>query len=144
MKTRDKGQANYVSDVTLNDASKDFVAAGDWEILSVYVSLAAANVTAGNRIITLSLYDDSDGTTVIDKVRAGLLQPINTTYYYHFAPEAGRITTVETDYVEAPIPPWVLRKGQMLRVADAAAIAADSDDMVVHITGWLDGSLWGS
>ena len=136
----------YVSDTLDDDSSKDFVAPGELQLLSIRVYLTTED-TAGNRILTIRLYDDSDGNHVIDEVRAGLVQAASTDWHYHIAPGATRLTTIyDSDFLSFPIPNWILRRGQMIRVLDGAAVAigADTnDDMEVFITGMVKGALWG-
>lgn len=135
---------NYVTQTGDSQSALDFVAAGDWELLSVYVHLTST-ATGGNRLMTLEIYDDSDATTLIDQVRCGKVQVASTDWHYHFAKGHARLTgAYDTDQITAPMPSWVLRKGQMLRVLDGSSIANDSDNIVVHITGWLRQSLYGA
>ena len=134
---------SYIHDTGDSASTLDFVAPADWQLLSVYVHLTTT-ATVGDRLMTLVLYSDSAAGAEIDRVRAGALQVASTDWHYHFAPGLARLTSVyDSDQITSPMPNWILRRGQMLRVLDGAAIAADSDNISVAITGMIKGSLWG-
>lgn len=133
----------YQSDSSTGDSTKDFVAPGELQLLSIRVYLTTT-ASAGNRLMTVRIYDSSDAGNIIDEVRAGLVQAASTDWHYHIAPGATRLTAIyDSDFLSFPIPNWILRRGQMLRVLDGAAIQADSDDMEVFVTGMIRGSMWG-
>jgi hypothetical protein len=133
----------YISDTGDSDTSKDFVAPGELQLLSVRVYLTS-NADAGNRVVSVAVYDDSDGTNIISQALSGTVQAASTDWYHDFFPGAARLTSVyNTNYVSSPIPTWILQRGQMIRVSESAGIAADTDDMEVFITGMVKGSMWG-
>ena len=133
---------SLAKDTDANDTSKDFVAQGDWQLLAVRVRLVTT-ATAGNRLVTMQIYDDSDATNVLLEMRSGVAQVASKDYSYYFAPGLSRLTSVyDSDYVSCPIPNIMLHNHQMLRICDLAAVAADSDDMEVFISGVQKQSLW--
>jgi len=80
------------------------------------------------------LNSDAD---VLGEALAGAVQAASTDWYYQFAPGLADMTSVrDSDHMTTPIPgTWVLKAGQVIKVFDQAAIAADSDDLKVYIQG---------
>lgn len=133
----------YISDTASCDSTKDFVMPAEFQLLSIRV-LLTTTATAGNRLMHVQIFDDSDATNKIGEVRSGVVQIASTDWNYMFWPGAPRLTAVyDSDLVMIPTPSWILQKGQMIRVLDGAAVAADSDSMEVFITGMQKGSMWG-
>jgi hypothetical protein len=121
------------SDVTDDDSDKTFtVPAGFmWDILSVHIKLTST-ADAGNRQICLEI---TDGTNVILRIMAGIVQAASLIRYYNFYKGAPNLTAfINTDYLANPLPDgFVLLPGYTLRIYDKTAVAAAADDMHVRI-----------
>ena len=130
---RDTWESKVVTSTTVNDSDQAIaVTLGEqWHIMSVHVKYAST-ATAGNRQIVLQLLS---GATVVDEVRAGLVQAASKTYYYTFQPGAeNMIALVDSDWLTTHIPPtWILGYGESVRVLDNNAVAAAADDMEIRM-----------
>jgi hypothetical protein len=122
-----------LSDVALNDSSKDFVvpAGVDYRILSGQVNYVST-ATAGLRQLQLVILDESSNE--VYKSSAGTTQNISLTVDYMLVPGGTRETTVVNGELELSLPvDCVALSGYTIRVQDAAAIDAAADDMTVRI-----------
>lgn len=130
---RDTWESKVVTSTTVNDSDKAIaVTLGEqWHIMSVHVKYTST-ATEGNRQIVLQLLS---GATVVDEVRAGLVQAASNTYYYAFQPNASNMSTaIDSDFITTNIPStWILGYGESVRVLDNNAVAAAADDMEIRM-----------
>lgn len=133
LKIAKAGAFEQQSDITADDSDKTFtVPAGFmWNIISIRVELTTT-ATAGNRQICIEI---TDGTNVILKVMAGIVQAANLARYYNFYGGAPNLTAfINTSHLTNPIPDGLmLLPGYTVRIYDNAAIAAAADDMIVRM-----------
>lgn len=116
-----------------DDSDATFVvpASTEYEILSIYVTLAST-ATAGNRLMSVQVLDASDN--IIASLVAAVAQAASLTYRYLFGVGlADAVAVRDSTYVTVSLPLLFLAAGQKLRVFDKAAIAAAADDMTVRV-----------
>ncbi|MFA5035650.1 MAG: hypothetical protein WC479_00535 [Candidatus Izemoplasmatales bacterium] len=127
------GVIEQQSDVTEDDSDKTFtVPAGfTWEILSIRVDYTSS-ADAGNRQLCIEL---TDGTNVIQRIMAGIVQAASLTRNYNFAVGLPDMTAFrDTSHLANPIPNGlILLPGYTVRIYDKAVIAAAADDMLVRM-----------
>jgi hypothetical protein len=127
------GAIEQQSEVLTNDSDKTFtVPTGyTWELLSARIELIST-ATAGNRQICLEI---TDGTNVILRIMAGIVQAASLTRYYNFYKGAPNLTAfIDTDHLTNPLPEGlILLPGYTIRVYDKAAVDAAADDMAVRM-----------
>lgn len=127
-------EISYVDDEAANDSDKTITVTDGavWHILAIRVELASdANV--GDRQLAIQARDV--GGDVQWEVRPDLTQAASLTYMYNFGSSMSDLDAVrDTDWISTPIPPTlILPEGSDLRIYDNNAVAATTDDMVVHL-----------
>lgn len=133
------GTVSYKFDSDANDSDKSWVVPTGkvWYINWAHVILTTT-ATAGNRVMTLEVLDDSSND-VLD-IHPGAVQAASNVYHYTFMQGVYREATVNTTAIvspvtgtlQIPIPKdLMLKPGWTIRIYDAAAIAAAADDMTV-------------
>jgi hypothetical protein len=128
------GGLSLEQELTINDSDKTFTVPAEtlWLIKYVWVELATS-ATVGNRQIVLELQDGA--SDVIWRAYSPITQAASLTYNYAFFPGAPHATSlVASEYMPISIPSILLAATQKIRIYDKAAIAAATDDMVIHMT----------
>jgi hypothetical protein len=133
LKVAKAGAYELQSDVTANDSDKTFTVPTGymWQIISIRVELVTT-ATVGNRQIVIEL---TDGTNVILRALAGIVQAASLTRYYNFYVGAPNLTAfIDTAHLANPLPDgMMLLSGYKVRVYDKAAVDAAADDMSVYM-----------
>ena len=130
---RESWRVVLVADVTVDDSDKTLTvpATTEYEILSLYITLAST-ATVGNRQIVILFLSAAD--VVIGEVKAGVTQAASLTYKYVCNPGVDNATALwSTDTVFMRLPHMILAAGQKVRVYDSAAIAAAADDLTIQM-----------
>jgi hypothetical protein len=124
-----------LSDVALNDSDKSFTvpAATEYQILWIWVEYTS-DANAGDRQLQIQV-QNSGADVIADWARAGDVQAASLTRNYLFGAAVSDLGTFrDTDFMTTPIPAGgFLQAGDILRVFDNNAVAAATDDMIVHI-----------
>ena len=117
----------------LDDTDKRIVVppGESWDIESVYLVLTTTS-TAGNRQIVVEIID-TDTTTVLLAVAAGVIQAASTTVSYSFARGLENQDAINFGILTTAFPQLRLEPGEAVRVYDEAAIDPTADDMVFHL-----------
>lgn len=120
------------SDTGANDSDKTLTVPSDthWHILALHVGYTSDG-TSGNRQLQLQIQNAA--TTVVWQQAAGAVQAASNAYNYEFQSGVVRETSVINGELNIPLPNMWLPAAYKLRVYDSAAIAASSDDMLVHL-----------
>lgn len=122
-------------DENANDSNKSFsVPAGlDWHVMWIWVEYTAGT-TAGTRQLAV-IIQDSAGDTIMEIFPGVAPSTISVLTKYMFAPGAADLTAErDSDYISTPLPPTlILPELFTIQIMDQAAIAADSDDMLVQM-----------
>ena len=127
------GKPVHKEDTALNDSDKKFTVPSNvtWEPLSIWVELTS-DANAGNRQMTIQFQDAGDD--VIGEVRAGAVQAASKAWFYMFGQGLTDLTGFrDTTWIMTPLPKIVLFETCDIRIYDSAAIAATTDDMVMHM-----------
>jgi hypothetical protein len=126
---------SLLSDVALNDSDKSFTvpAATEYQILWIWVEYTS-DANAGDRQLQIQV-QNSGADVIADWARAGDVQAASLTRNYLFGAAVSDLGTFrDTDFMTTPIPAGgFLQAGDILRVFDNNAVAAATDDMIVHI-----------
>jgi hypothetical protein len=128
------GTPERIADNSEGDSDKSLViTTGErgFELLSVYIKLDSA-VSVGNRHVCLTVRDQAGNDVMY--VEQPHDQAALSTHYYLFGVGLTNDSSIST-YEFIGIPPIVIPNGYTVRVFDAAAIAASSDDLRVEIMG---------
>lgn len=128
------GDLSLEQDLTADDSDKTFTVPSEslWLIKYIWVELVTSG-TVGNRQLVLELQDAA--SDVIWRAYSPVTQAASLTYNYAFFPGAPHTTSlIASEYMPISIPPIILAASQKVHIYDKAAIAAATDDMVVHMT----------
>lgn len=136
-----KGTPTWVRDATLNDSDKSWtIPAGKQRMYRyIFVELKADAGTAGNRILSI---DITDGTNIVYSAYLGNVVAANESAGWLLSTEFSNYITTYPDgdlthtfnYSKKAtlfLPEMVLLPGYVVRIYDAVAISAATDDLLV-------------
>ena len=102
-----------------------------WDIETIYVQLTTT-IQAGNRQIVVEIVD-TDNTTVLLAIPAGIVQIASTTSSYSFGQGLENQTAFNVLTLTTAFPKLRVGPGEFIHVYDQAGIDPTADDMVFHV-----------
>ena len=133
LRARLLGVPVLLTDAAADDSDKTFIvpAGKTWDIMGIWVEMSTV-VTVGARQISVQIQDDA--AAVVAEIAAGATQIASLARKYWFAPHLPDLTAFRAgDLLMTPLAPLTLPAGFVVRVYDAAVIAAAADDMTVRM-----------